>query len=761
MIIQLKQPVEMYVKVRTMDGKQEAILTTSKMTEVEDFKREIENELNVKVELQRLFFRGKQLENGYNLHDYNINVNDVIQLMMRVKVDDEESNATSSSSESSSSAVTVAATTTAATATNESNSEREDTKNEDETLVEAESLYYKIGDAVDCLDQTYGAWFEGIILKIFKKDDKLLYNVQWEFDDKAPPFNIPESSVRPRARRLIQFDALKLGQKVMINYNVDDPKETGLWYDFTILKTDKRRKAQELTGTLHIGRDQPLENRKVNPKGEIFAIEESKLLAERTLEDEQHMISNGKRRRVQANCNACLDNPHKKCRECGCRVCAGKEDEHNLLLCDECNNAYHLRCLNPPLTSIPEEDYWYCQECKNDENEIVKAGDKLKQTKKKTNENSNSKRDWGKGMACVGRTKECSIVPSHHRGPIPGVEVGMCWIYRVQVSEVGVHRPHIAGIHGRESDCAYSIVLSGGYEDDIDNGDEFMYTGSGGRDLSGNKRTAEQSCDQTLTRMNKALALNCNAMLDSVVGATAEDWRGGLPVRVVRNFKLAKHSKYAPKEGNRYDGIYKVVKYYPDTGKSGFRVWRYLLRRDDPATAPWTEDGKARIAALGLKPMYPDGYLEAMAKNKTNKKRNALVEELNSSASKKKQPPKKKQKREAYELESDVVRFIDEDQGNAKVWDECRTILSDGKTAFLQRVSERFTCPCCLEVVFNPVTTPCAHNICLSCLKRSFSSGVQCCPSCRYLLEKNYKMEVNQLLLSALLLLYPGYQGGR
>lgn len=36
-----------------------------------------------------------------------------------------------------------------------------------------------------------------------------------------------------------------------------------------------------------------------------------------------------------------------------------------------------------------------------------------------------------------------------------------------------------------------------------DEGDQFTYTGSGGRDLSGNKRTAEQSCDQTLTRMNK------------------------------------------------------------------------------------------------------------------------------------------------------------------------------------------------------------------------------------------------------------------
>ena len=34
------------------------------------------------------------------------------------------------------------------------------------------------------------------------------------------------------------------------------------------------------------------------------------------------------------------------------------------------------------------------------------------------------------------------------------------------MSESGVHRPHVAGIHGRENEGSYSIVLSGGYEDD-------------------------------------------------------------------------------------------------------------------------------------------------------------------------------------------------------------------------------------------------------------------------------------------------------
>ena len=43
-----------------------------------------------------------------------------------------------------------------------------------------------------------------------------------------------------------------------------------------------------------------------------------------------------------------------------------------------------------------------------------------------------------------------------------------------------------------------------------------------------------------------------------------------------------------------------IVKYWAEKGKSGFLVWRYLLRRDDPAPAPWTKEGKKRCAQLGL-----------------------------------------------------------------------------------------------------------------------------------------------------------------
>ena len=36
-------------------------------------------------------------------------------------------------------------------------------------------------------------------------------------------------------------------------------------------------------------------------------------------------------------------------------------------------------------------------------------------------------------MACLGRIAVCTIVPQNHIGPIPGIEVGMSWEYRLQV----------------------------------------------------------------------------------------------------------------------------------------------------------------------------------------------------------------------------------------------------------------------------------------------------------------------------------------
>lgn len=51
----------MHIKVRTMDGKESLLLTVSKMSQVEEIRKMIKEKLSIDSEMQRLFFRGKQV----------------------------------------------------------------------------------------------------------------------------------------------------------------------------------------------------------------------------------------------------------------------------------------------------------------------------------------------------------------------------------------------------------------------------------------------------------------------------------------------------------------------------------------------------------------------------------------------------------------------------------------------------------------------------------------------------------------------------
>merc|ERR1719158_149118 len=175
-------------------------------------------------------------------------------------------------------------------------------------------------------------------------------------------------------------------------------------------------------------------------------------------------------RKHPENCNECLDNEKKKCKKCGCRKCGGKGDKDEQIMCDEWAN--HFKHLGLKATS--EDDEWFCPECKNDDN-IVRIRDKMKVRKKKAkmpSQTGDGKRDWEKCFVTVGSSKECTSVDKNHLGPIPGIEVGMNYFFRVQISEEGIHRPPAAGIAGTDKLGCPSFVLSGGYEHDVDNGDE-------------------------------------------------------------------------------------------------------------------------------------------------------------------------------------------------------------------------------------------------------------------------------------------------
>ena len=76
----------MFVKVRTMDGKSSAAVTISKMTTVDEFRKLLQEQLDVAPEYQRLFFRGKQVcalsDLVWNIRLYKILHNNIFLLMV-------------------------------------------------------------------------------------------------------------------------------------------------------------------------------------------------------------------------------------------------------------------------------------------------------------------------------------------------------------------------------------------------------------------------------------------------------------------------------------------------------------------------------------------------------------------------------------------------------------------------------------------------------------------------------------------------------
>ncbi|CAN8270248.1 unnamed protein product [Cochlearia groenlandica] len=326
----------------------------------------------------------------------------------------------------------------------------------------------------------------------------------------------------------------------------------------------------------------------------------------------------------------------------------------------------------------------------------------------------------GKANAASGRIYV--TIPPDHFGPIPaendpvrnqGVLVGEFWEDRLECRQWGAHFPHVSGIAGQSNYGAQSVALSGGYEDDEDHGEWFLYTGSGGRDLSGNKRTnKDQSFDQKFEKSNEALRVSCKM---------------GYPVRVVRSHK-EKRSAYAPEEGVRYDGVYRIEKCWRKVGIQGsFKVCRYLFVRCDNEPAPWTRFD------LFLETTFSIFLFELHIVIYCSDEHGDRPRPLPSI-------PELKMATDLFERKESPSWNFDEGEGRWR-WmkpppaskksvnvldpEERKTMRKAIKAAHSNTVREKllkeFSCQICRQVMSLPVTTPCAHNFCKACLEAKFA----------------------------------------
>ncbi len=142
-------------------------------------------------------------------------------------------------------------------------------------------------------------------------------------------------------------------------------------------------------------------------------------------------------------------------------------------------------------------------------------------------------------------------------GEITGIEEGHWFEGRKEMMPTSFHRNWGAGIDGNRIEGTAAIVLSGGYEDDFDSGDEIIYTGAGGNDQNTGKQVEDQSWEN---RGNAGLLKSMNE---------------GLPVRVIRGFNHK--SDFSPTRGYTYTGLYSVVDAWEEIGKSGYKICRFRL----------------------------------------------------------------------------------------------------------------------------------------------------------------------------------------
>eukprot|EP01018_Ginkgo_biloba_P017388 Gb_31631 [translate_table: standard] len=233
-----------------------------------------------------------------------------------------------------------------------------------------------------------------------------------------------------------------------------------------------------------------------------------------------------------------------------------------------------LRIFNAYFLHFVKEEEDRCKKARNTNGEKGSKNSRSRKGDDAANETKDERRPARRpDLKAISKMMETNAVlyPKKQFGHLPGINVGDHFFSRAEMVAIGFHSHWLNGIDfmganykkmeeykGYTFPLAVAIVLSGEYEDDVDNSEDVVYTGQGGHNLLGDKRQVK---DQEMLRGNLALKNS----LDQDV-----------PVRVIRGHQCT--NSYSGKVYT-YDGLYKVVQYWAEKGLSGFTVFKFRLRR--------------------------------------------------------------------------------------------------------------------------------------------------------------------------------------
>ncbi|PNS21600.1 E3 ubiquitin-protein ligase ORTHRUS 1 [Sphaceloma murrayae] len=138
---------------------------------------------------------------------------------------------------------------------------------------------------------------------------------------------------------------------------------------------------------------------------------------------------------------------------------------------------------------------------------------------------------------------------------------GQWWPFQICLVRDGCHNSAQGGIAGRTGEGAWSVLMGqgavegGGHYPDVDNGDEVLYCGTDGKGETGG--------------------------ISEYTQRVLESFHEGREIRLIRSSKA--RSAYAPEQGYRYDGLYKIVGFdVLDHSKQRHRFRMVRVEGQDP-----------------------------------------------------------------------------------------------------------------------------------------------------------------------------------